>query len=83
MVKKLITNQQILVENLGYNSDDLNYEKVTDNIHEFDIDYGVEDSDYVMYVFAMNENSNTLAYASACGYLGPNKRPIMGSFEEL
>jgi len=33
-----------------------------------------------MYVFANNEDNNVLAYASACGYLGPNKRPISGSF---
>lgn len=43
------------------------------------IDEGV-DADYLMYVFAHSERSNTLAYASACGYLGPHRRPISGSF---
>ena len=41
-MKKLITNTQVLVENLGYDSDNLEFERVINDIQNIDIEYGVE-----------------------------------------
>ena len=42
MVKKLITNPQILTDNFGYDKDDLEFEKVVNDLDNCDIEYGVE-----------------------------------------
>jgi hypothetical protein len=41
-VKKLITNPQILTDNFGYDKDDLEFEKVVNDLDNCDIEYGAE-----------------------------------------
>jgi|TARA_Y100000031_G_C8235243_1_gene392913 hypothetical protein len=41
-VKKLITNAQVLSETFGYDIDDLEFERVINDISNVDIDYGIE-----------------------------------------
>jgi hypothetical protein len=40
--KKLITNAQVLTETFGYDKDDLEFEKVANDLDNCDIEYGVE-----------------------------------------
>ena len=41
-MKKLITNPQILTDNFGYDKDDLEFEKVVNDLDNCDIEYGAE-----------------------------------------
>ena len=42
MVRKLITNTEILSEFLGYDEKDLEFEKVVNNLDKYDVEYGIE-----------------------------------------
>ena len=41
-MKKLITNTQVLSETFGYDKDDLEFEKVINDLDNNDIEYGIE-----------------------------------------
>ena len=42
MVKRLITNTEILSEFLGYDEEDLEFEKVINDLDNHDIEYGIK-----------------------------------------
>ena len=48
----MISNPQVLTEVMGYDPDDLEYEKVINSIHTTDQDYGVDVIfDYSLFIF--------------------------------